>query len=76
MNIRLVSSKQYNVTATYAGTDDYKGTTLNSTITVIPTITAEDVEKIFRNQTQYYPKLTDSNGNPLKDTKVTIKSIL
>lgn len=53
MNIRLVSSKQYNVTATYAGTDDYKGTTLNSTITVIPTITAEDVEKIFRNQTQY-----------------------
>lgn len=40
MNIRLVSSKQYNVTATYAGTDDYKGTTLNSTITVIPTITA------------------------------------
>ena len=72
MNIRLVSSKQYNVTATYAGTDDYKGTTLNSTITVIPTITAEDVEKIFRNQTQYYPKLTDSNGNPLKDTKVTM----
>ena len=72
MNIRLVSSKQYNVTTTYAGTDDYKGTTLNSTITVIPTITAEDVEKIFRNQTQYYPKLTDSNGNPLKDTKVTM----
>ena len=72
MNIRLVSSKQYNVTATYAGTDDYKRTTLNSTITVIPTITAEDVEKIFRNQTQYYPKLTDSNGNPLKDTKVTM----
>ena len=72
MNIRLVSSKQYNVTATYAGTDDYKGTTLNSTITIIPTITAEDVEKIFRNQTQYYPKLTDSNGNPLKDTKVTM----
>lgn len=72
MNIKLISNKQYNVTAVYAGDDDYNGAALNSTITVIPTITAEDVEKIFRNKTQYYPKLTDSNGKALKDTNVTM----
>ena len=72
ITIRLISNKQYNITATYAGNDDCKGATLNSTVTVIPTITAEDVEKIFRNNTQYYPKVTDSSGNVLKDTKVTM----
>jgi len=72
MNIKLISNKQYNITAVYAGDDDYNGAALNSTITVIPTITAEDVEKIFRNKTQYYPKLTDSNGKALKDTNVTM----
>ena len=72
MKINLVSNKQYNILANYAGDDDYNEASLNSTISVIPTITASDVEKIFRNKTQYYPKLTDSNGNILKDTQVTM----
>ena len=72
MKINLVSNKQYNILATYAGDDDYNEASLNSTITVIPTVIASDVEKIFRNKTQYYPKLTDSNGNILKNTKVTM----
>ncbi|WP_299524762.1 right-handed parallel beta-helix repeat-containing protein [uncultured Methanobrevibacter sp.] len=72
ITIRLISNKEYKINASYAGDDDYNPTELTSTINVLPTVTAEDVEKIFRNNTQYNPKLVDNTGNILKNTKVTM----
>uniref|UniRef100_UPI00384B1AFA Ig-like domain-containing protein n=1 Tax=Methanobrevibacter smithii TaxID=2173 RepID=UPI00384B1AFA len=61
LTIKLISNKKYNITASYKGDSQIPAMTSRNVLTVIPTITAEDVEKIFRNKTQYYPKLTDSN---------------
>ena len=72
ITIRLLSNNQYKINASYAGNDDYNPAELISTITVIPTITANDVEKIFRNGTQYNPRLTDSMGKILANTNVTM----
>ena len=72
LTIKLISNKKYNITASYKGDSQIPAMTSRNVLTVIPTITAEDVEKIFRNKTQYYPKLTDSNGKALKDTNVTM----
>ena len=61
LTIKLISNKKYNITASYKGDSQIPAMTSRNVLTVIPTITAEDVEKIFRNKTQYYPKLTDSS---------------
>ena len=44
---------------------------VNSTVTVKSTIDAADVVKVFRNDTQYYARFIDSNGNILTNTKVS-----
>lgn len=43
---------------------------VRSTITVKPTISGENVTKIYRNDTQYFARFTDSNGNVLKNVDV------
>ncbi len=72
LTVRLISDKKYNITASYKGDSQTPAMFSKNVLTLLPTITASDVKKIFRNETQYYPKLTDSNGNVLKDTKVTM----
>ena len=42
----------------------------NATITVLKTISGDNVTKIFRNGTQYYATFIDTEGNPLKNTDV------
>ena len=54
----------------YDVTTEYDGIKAYSTVTVKPTIVANDFTKIFRNDTQYYGKFTDSQGNLLKNTDV------
>ncbi|MER2014620.1 MAG: hypothetical protein ABS871_08375, partial [Methanobrevibacter sp.] len=44
---------------------------VNSTVTVKSTIDAADVVKVFRNDTQYYARFIDSNGNILTNTQVS-----
>ena len=44
---------------------------VNSTVTVKPTIYADDIVKVFRNDTQYYARFVDGNGNPLVNTVVS-----
>lgn len=63
MAINLDSGK-YDVTTEYDGMKAY------STVTVNPTIVAKDFTKIYKNDTQYYGKFTDSQGNLLKNTDV------
>ncbi len=51
----------------------YKGNgeVTSNNITVLPTITAKDVKKYYRNGTQYYANFTDSKGNPLANATVS-----
>ena len=66
MTIKLTSNNQYNITAIYNSTVISK-----DTLNVLPTITGQDIEKIFRNDTQYSVKITDSTGDILTNTNVT-----
>ncbi len=66
ISIRLTSNNQYNITANYNSS-----ITTNNTLKVLPTITGEDIEKIFRNNTQYSVKITDSNGELLANQDVS-----
>ena len=45
----------------------FNGTTVENTITVLPTLLAEDLVKYFRNASQFYIKLIDSKGNALAE---------
>jgi len=54
-------SEQYNVT-TIVGNN-----TVYSTVTVLPTVNATDLVKVFRNETQFYATFKDSKGNNLAD---------
>ncbi len=66
ITIKLTSNNQYNITAIYNSTIITK-----DTLSVLPTITGQDIEKIFRNNTQYSVKITDSTGDLLTNTNVT-----
>ncbi|MEE0025463.1 Ig-like domain repeat protein, partial [Methanobrevibacter sp.] len=63
VGLNLISGV-YKVTSVY-GDDE-----VNSTVTVKPTVVADNVVKMYRNGTQYYATFTDSNGKPLMNTKV------
>ncbi len=44
---------------------------LNSDIEVLPTISGNDIVKIYKNDTQYYAAFLDNHGNPLANSEVT-----
>ncbi|WP_407378598.1 right-handed parallel beta-helix repeat-containing protein [Methanobrevibacter sp.] len=56
---------EYDAVVYYNGSDKYDPAITNSKITVLSTISAEDVTKVYRNGTQYYATFTDGEGNPL-----------
>jgi len=60
MAIRLVGG-QYNVTTVVGDITVY------STVTVLPTVNATDLVKVFRNGTQFYATFKDSNGDYLPE---------
>ncbi len=66
ITVKLTSNNQYNITANYNSTVIAK-----NTLTVLPTITGQDIEKIFRNDTQYSVKITDSTGKILANQNVS-----
>ena len=44
---------------------------LSNNITILPTISGNDIKKYYRNGTQYYANFTNSQGNPLANANVT-----
>ena len=50
----------------------YDSISNTNTLEVKSTIMANDVSKYFRNDTQFYATIMDSQGNPLKNTKVSM----
>ena len=56
-----LNSGVYNVTVTV------DNNTVNSVVTILPTVNGTDVVKMYRNGTQYYATFRDSQGNYLED---------
>ena len=54
----------------YTATVEYNGIKKQSHVEIKPTISGNNITKIFRNATQYYAKFVDTNGNILKNTPV------
>ena len=63
MGIKLVPGF-YNVTTTYGNMS------VRSNITVMSTIVGDNLVKMFQNDTHFFAKFLDSNGNPLANTTV------
>ncbi len=61
---------EYYITSTYLGNGDYGNASITNYIKVLSTISGDDVEKYYKNNTQYYAKFLDGQGNPLANTTI------
>ena len=55
---------------TYTITSTYGNNTITNTATILSTLSGESIVKYFRNDTQFYVKLVDGQGNPLSNAVV------
>ena len=69
MGLNLVSNI-YNAAVSYNGSDMYNAVSKNITVTINPTIVADDLVKMYQNATRFYAKFTDSTGKALANTEV------
>ena len=63
-----LASGEYNAVVSYDGKLGKNRT--SAKITVKPTAFGKDIEKYYKNGTQYYASFLDTSGNPLKNTAV------
>ena len=68
LNINL-NTGNYDIAVKYPN-NNFKVNSLKNKITILPTISGNDITKIYKNNTQYYAKFVDGKGNPLKNTGV------
>ena len=61
---------KYDIITHYSGSTSTAGNISYSTLTVLPTITGEDITKIYKNGTQYYVKALSSNGTALANQTI------
>ena len=69
LGINLVS-KIYNATVSYNGSDIYDKLSKNITVTVNPTILANDTVLMYRDGTEFVAKFLDKTGKALANTSV------
>ena len=50
----------------------FNGTTVKNTVTVLPTLIADNLVKYFRNDSQFYIGLIDGEGNPVSGVNITM----
>ena len=67
-----LNSDKYNITVYYNGEKKYLLSNATGNALIKSTIISSDVTKYFRNDTQFYALITDNEGNPLLNTKVTM----
>ena len=60
----------YDITSYYVGTGSYGSSSTTNLVKVLSTISGEDIEKYYRNATQYYATFVDGQGNLLNNTTV------
>mgnify|MGYP000571173011 CR=1 FL=1 len=65
-----LNPEKYQIKITYNGNTQYSKTETTKTITVLSTITGNNITKIYKNNTQYTAKFTNGQGKPLKNTMV------
>ncbi len=70
LNINL-NSGTYQIFTEFSGNQFYNPTSSNNTITVKTTILANNLVKMYCNDTQFTANFTDSKGNPLANSNVT-----
>ena len=59
----------------YTAVVTYNGTSVDATVTVLPTVNGTDITKMFRNGTQYWATFRDSLGNYLSEGTTVIFNI-
>ena len=50
----------------------FNGTTVENTITVLPTLIADNLVKYFKNASQFYISLIDGGSNPISSVNITM----
>ena len=50
----------------------FKGTTVQNTIKILPTLIAENLVKYFKNESQFDIQLIDGQGNPVSGKTITM----
>lgn len=61
----------YLISSFYNGNADYSSFSTENTVNVLPTINGKDIEKYYKNDTQYYATFFDGQGRNLKDSEIT-----
>ena len=69
MGLNLVSGV-YETTVSYNGSEVYNNVSKNITVTINPTIVADDLVKMYQNDTRFHAKFTDSTGKALANTEI------
>ena len=70
MKINLAPGR-YDAIATFSGDEKFAPASSNVTADILSTVISKDLEKYFKNATQFYVTLVDSDGNILPGTNVT-----
>lgn len=60
----------YGITTFYTGSLSTAGNLTHANVTILPTITGNDITKLYRNKTQYHVNVTDNKGNALVNQSV------
>ena len=66
-----LNSGNYDIISYFKGNDIYSPCNTTNTIKVLSTVSGQDIEKFYKNDTQYYATFIDSTGALLTNTMVT-----
>lgn len=70
-SIRLnLNPGNYDIITFYTGSLSTPGNLTHANITILPTITGQDITKLYRNKTQYHVDVVDNKGNALANQSV------
>ena len=64
-------SGNYEIKIVFAGDKDHSNATKFVNVTILPTIIANDLTKVYRNDSQFYVTSYDKTGIPLADSTIT-----
>ncbi|WP_409200754.1 transglutaminase domain-containing protein [Methanobrevibacter sp. DSM 116169] len=67
-----LSPGHYSASATFNGNENYSSFTIFNDIDVLPSVVGHNIEKIYKNGTQYYATIYGYDGSVLADTVVSM----
>lgn len=70
IGINLISGS-YDIISYFEGTSSYKPSTTSNTVKVLSTISGNDIEKYYKNDTQYYATFVNGQGILLNNTTIS-----